>query len=370
MAKKAAEKSVAEEVKESLSAPRKKPETVKLKDLLSTGSTLLNLACSGKSRGGLSKGHYYHLVGDSESGKSFLACTCFAEAAINTEFSGYQLIYDNAEDGMLADVSHFFGKKAALRIKPPRQEGKTDVFSRTVEEFYYNLDNALAAGPCIYIQDSQDALGTDAEADQFEDNKAAHEKGKEGKASYGTARAKLNSSYIRQVLHKLKETGSILIVISQTRDNIGFGAQFNPKTSGGGHALKFYSTLQMWSSIKREEKTDYNGKPRSQGIIANVKVKKNRQTGRKSSVDIPIYWSSGIDDVGGNIDYLIEEGHWKETKGVITNTDFSIGSCKKKELVKFIEENDLEVELAGIVSKVWHEIEDAIAVRRKSRYGS
>lgn len=357
-----------EEITDALTK-RKKPETVKIKDLLSTGSTLLNLACSGKSRGGLSKGHYYHFVGDSESGKSFITCTCFAEAAINDSFHPYTFVYDNAEDGMLADVEYFFGRKTAERILPPNCDKNGPKFSSTIEEFYFHLEDALKCGPCIYVLDSIDALGTDTEAEQFQDAKIAHEKGKEGKGTYGTARAKINSSYIRQVLGKLKETGSILIIISQTRDNIGFGSQFNPKVSGGGHALKFYATLQLWSSVKREEKTDYNGKSRSQGIIATVKVKKNRQTGRKSSVDIPIYWSTGIDDVGGNIDYLIEEGHWTETKKVITASEWDIKG-NKKYIVEYVEENDLQVELAAVVSKVWNEIEAAVAVQRKSRYES
>lgn len=369
---------------------RKKPETVKIKDSLSTGSTLLNLACSGKQRGGLSRGHYYHFVGGSESGKSFLACTCFAEASINPNFDDYQFIYDSPEDGMLADVHHFFGKKAATRIKPPRTtKSGLPQPSVTIEEFFYNLSDALDRGPCIWVEDSLDALGTGAETDQFETNKKAHEDGKDAKGSYGTARAKVNSGYFREVLQRVRETGSILIIISQTRDNIGFGATFNPKVFGGGHALTFYATLQLWSSVKREEKVDYAGKPRSQGIIATVKVKKNRQTGRKSSVDIPIYWSSGIDDVGGNIDYLIEEGHWcnksdgdednkkvkakvngekpKRTPSVINAVEFK-KTLKKHQLVKYIEDNDLEVELAAIVAKVWHTIEDAVAVQRKSRY--
>jgi hypothetical protein len=82
---------------------------------LSTGSTLLNLACSGKVSGGFIKGHYYHFVGDSSSGKTFLCLTCLAEAAINPHFDDYQLIHDDAENGSLFDFGKFFGPKMAGR---------------------------------------------------------------------------------------------------------------------------------------------------------------------------------------------------------------------------------------------------------------
>ena len=50
-------------------------------EFLSTGCTLLNLACAGSRRGGFTVGHFTYLVGDSTSGKTFLALTCLAEAA-------------------------------------------------------------------------------------------------------------------------------------------------------------------------------------------------------------------------------------------------------------------------------------------------
>ena len=67
----------------------KKKKVVKLtaKDFVSTGSTLLNLACTGFPDRGFAKGYYYFIVGDSESGKTWLALTCLAEASINKNFA-------------------------------------------------------------------------------------------------------------------------------------------------------------------------------------------------------------------------------------------------------------------------------------------
>ena len=68
---------------------------------VSTGSTLLNLACSDHPRIGFLMGGYYYLVGDSASGKTFLSLTCFAEACINPAFDNYRLIFDGINRRLL-----------------------------------------------------------------------------------------------------------------------------------------------------------------------------------------------------------------------------------------------------------------------------
>ena len=109
------------------------------RDLLGSGSTLLNLACTNKPYGAFQKGKYYLFVGDSQSGKTFLALTCMAEASISKHFKDYRIIYDNVEDGALMDIRRFFGDAVAERLEAPSAAG----CSKTVEEFYYNVDDAI-----------------------------------------------------------------------------------------------------------------------------------------------------------------------------------------------------------------------------------
>ena len=94
------------DIKKALLTKRKK-EVLTAKDFLSTGSTLLNLACTGFPNRGFVKGRYYFIVGDSTSGKTWLSLTCLAEASINPNFKDYRFIYDNAEDGALMDITRF-----------------------------------------------------------------------------------------------------------------------------------------------------------------------------------------------------------------------------------------------------------------------
>jgi RecA/RadA recombinase len=359
-------KSVAQQVVES---DEKDTSICKVsrRDLLSTGSTLLNLACSDNPFGGFLKGKYYFLVGDSTSGKTFLSMTCFAEAVKNKEFKKYRLIYDNVEDGCLMDIEGLFGKEAANQIEPPSKDKDGEpVFSFTVEEFYYHLSDAVERKePFIYVLDSMDSLSSDYEGEKFEAHKVAHRADKATPGSYGDGKARKNSEGIRQMLKGIRETNSILIILSQTRDNLGFG--FEKKTRSGGHALKFYSTVEIWSSVTGQITKTVKGKTRNIGIHSGIQIKKNRITGKRHQVEIDIYPSYGIDDVGTCIDYLTEEGWWVIKKSSIEAVEFSITATREK-LIKVIEEKNLENELKSIVGKCWKSIEIASIPLRKKKY--
>jgi len=351
-----------EDIKKALRRKRKE-EKLTAKDFLSTGSTLLNLACTGHPDRGFAKGRYYFIVGDSISGKTWLSLTCLAEAAINPNFKNHRFIYDNGEDGALMDIERFFGKGVADRMEPPEHG-----YSFTIEEFYFNVDDALKKGkPFIYIVDSMDSLSSDSEAEKFDKTKKAHREDKDSKGSYGDGKAKVNSSMLRRVIGRpLLESGSILIIINQTRDNIGALPFQSKKTRSGGHALHFYACLEMWSSVVGKIQKTVNGKKRQLGVESNIKIKKNRITGRDRTVTIPIYHSFGIDDIGSCIDYLIDEGHWKRGKEINAKGLGIKGS--RNQIIRRIEKEGLEKDLHELVSEVWNSIEEACVIKRKKRY--
>jgi len=331
-------------------------------DLLSSGSTLLNLACSGLRAGAFMKGGYYYFVGDSTSGKTFICLTLLAEAAKREDFDGYDFIYDGTtENGALMDIKQFFGSKVAKRLIVEN--------SQTIDEMYYNLDERLNKDkPFIQIVDSMDGLDTEEDIETFKKQKSAFKRGKEGPGTYGMSKAKKNSQTLRKMLTRLKKSGSILIIVGQTRDkpdSMGYG---DKRTYAGGRALKFYAQLELWSSVKQHITRTVNGKTRELGIISKVQVKKNRLTGRDRTVYIPIYHSFGIDDVGSCVDYLIAEGHWKGTQNKGTAPEFDFKNGKKSLLIRQIESNGEERELQALVRKVYHEIEDQCKVKRKARY--
>ncbi len=357
-----------EDIKKKLKPKPPAPQPT-AKDYLSTGSTLLNMAISGKPNCGFAKGHYYLLVGDSQSGKTWLSLTCLAEASINPEFVKHRFIFDNKENGALMDIQKFFGKRVAERMESPEMQDGEPVFSDNIEEFYYHVHDAVQDGrPFIYILDSIDAVSSEAEHDKFEEKKEAHRKGKTTVGSYGDGKAKVNSQNLRQLLGPLRDSGSILIVINQTRDNVGTFS-FEKKTHSGGRAITFYACLELWSSITRKIKKTVNGKPRQIGTQCEVRVKKNRVSGKDRTVTIPIYWSVGIDDVGGMVDFLVEEKHWNKPKDSdkIKAPELELEGSREK-IIQHIEKNNLERDVQEIVVDVWDEIESVCEISRKPRY--
>jgi len=350
-----------EEIKQMMRRSEKRGTTKKLL-LLSSGSTLVNLACSGRVEGAFPIGHYFFVPGDSMSGKTWLGMSCFAEAANDERFDQYRLIYDPTESGALMDLGRFFGEKAAKRIEwmdPP---------SCTVREFYFNVDDALEDGrPFVYILDSQDSLSSEEEQEKFEEVKSAHRKGKTTTGSYGDSKAKIHSANMRKLMSPLRESGSILIVLNQTRDSFD---QFKPAAYSGGRALLFYATLQLWSRVKSRIKKTVRGKPRQLGVVVGVTVKKNRLTGKERSVEVPIFHSCGIDDVGSCVDYLIDEKAWsKSGNGFVEAVGLGpIIKLRRDDLIRKIEGDDLVDDLRMLVQKCWDEVERACEVVRKKRY--
>lgn len=357
-----------EVVERAVKRKKKKKPVIPRKDFLSSGSTLLNLAVSGRTYGCFAKGYFYWFVGDSQSGKSWLALSCFAEACINPEFDDYRIIYDGSEYGALMDIEKFFGPRVAQRIEPPKGTKEEPEYSLLSEDFYFNVDDAVESGkPFIYVMDSIDALDTKESMKKFKELKAARQGNRKVKGDYGMQKAKVNSAFLRRIVRGCRDTKSIVIVISQQRDNTGFGSQFTPNRPSGGRALKFYATVEIWTSIRGSIKKLVRGKNRKLGIYSKIQTKKNRVMGQDRSVIVPIYNSVGIDDLGSCIDFLISEKHWKGTENRVVAPEFDFKG-DKEDLIHKIEENNEEAELRTLTKEIWDSIERESRVTRKNKY--
>lgn len=335
-------------------------------NLLSTGFTPLNVHCTGTTKGGYGKGLFVFIVGDSSSGKTWLSHTCLAEAALNSEFDNYDFVFDNIENGALMNAKRFFGGAVAKRLQPPQGTFEDPINSVTSEDFYNNLTTRLESGkPCIYIADSETALSAVEDVKKFKENRRASGKGKEIKGTYGTGKAKTNSINMRMIVPLLKKTGSILIIISQTRQNIGWG--FEDRTRSGGLSLRFYAHLEFWTKIIKKFKKDVGGKKRHIGSQVEIDIRKNRLTGWEGKLSFPFYKSYGIDEVGGCVDYLVEEGYWKKRKATIVAHDLELEGSKE-DLILQIEDGGMLPGLRKAVRKCFDQIEAECSLKRKPRY--
>ena len=354
-------------------------ETVQESDYLSLGIIPLNLAVHGRINGGVQKGRIYRLNGRPSGGKTFVARTILAEACINPAFEGYQLVYDDVEEGALMDTEKFFGKQLVKRLQPPAWYAKSrrPYYSRFVTECFNRIRKRMEDGKrIIWIIDSLDALRPDGDkTTKMTDNKA-----------------KVYSQEIRRLMDPVMATKSIIVLISQARANMDAGPFDDEDITAGGRALDHYPSVDIRLRKQKSLRTPYKGVKFVTGSIIRAQVKKNRISGRDYTVFFPFYPTYGIDNIGACVDYLFFMKHWKKVKeekydvlevnvedGDDENSSSDTGNSQvaapefgfkgtKQELIQHIESNELEQELNVLTGKVWKEIEATITPERKPRY--
>lgn len=339
---------------------------------LSSGSTLLNLSCTDKANGAFKTGTLNNIVGDSQSGKSLLAMSIMAEACASPSFKDYRLIYDDAEAALFFDIENLFGERLAERIEFPKgvTESGEATCSSSVEDFEITINNLLKEKtPFIYILDSLDSLNSIYDIEYMKEKRTAIEKGKPLPGSYGMNKAKALSDMFKAHCKALSSTKSIIIILSQIRDNPNQIGYVKEPYRAGGRALKFYSTHEIWMNVKNGLLKQVRGQKHRIGQIVTAKTKKNKVTGKVRAVDFPIYYSYGIDDIESNLAFLSMYNEAKTDKqSVKVNIDGQELTGTLQKVIKDIEEEGLIIPLRKKVYEVWKEVEGALITERKPKY--
>lgn len=353
----------------------------------STGCTVLNLAMTDNPFNGWPLGRISNLIGDSSSGKSFLALTGLAEVCRRPDMDEYKLVYDDIESADSFNKSKLFGKKAAARIHSPRPDAQFPN-SNTIEDLYGNFTAYLRQGrPFIYIEDSLDALTTKAEQAravafaksveaspvkrkkvELGDDEEIQEEAEAIKGSFQTEKVKLVTEMLRYMKAELQNTQSALIVISQVRDNLDArAARFEKKIRAGGKALKFASTYEIW--LHHYKNIMHSGAKVKIGDESVAKIKKNKITGKQREASFPLYYDYGIDDITANLVWLVNERVLPMDKlTIVAEEHFGLNAPREK-LVKHIEQNPEYVSLLQhLVGTQWLKNEEVVKLDRRPRY--
>lgn len=347
---------------------RGKQSHAQSKGYLNTGSTMLNLAISDDVNGGFPVGTVNNVIGDSSSGKTFLCMTSLACACQDPRFKDHEKIHDDAEHADNFNRTKLFGSSARQIVAPAVDEdGEPESSSliEDVESFVYARTDANK--PFVYVLDSMDSLSCKAELKASEERIKAFREGKEPKGSYGMQKAKLIGEFLRKSVKGIRRSDSCILIISQTRDNIN-PMSFVTQSRSGGRALKFYSSTEIWMAECSKLMKTVNGKPVELGIVTKIKIKKNKVTGKRRVIELPIYYDYGIDDIGSCVDFLMNEKHWKKDKNSVVAPEFGFKGMREK-LISHIEDGNHEDKLKSIVQGVWNDVEDSLKIGRKPRFG-
>lgn len=275
-----------------------------------TGIDLLNLYLSGDIFGGFRKGSVVELVAESGVGKSLFAVNMLKACAQEPTLKDYKYRYIDKEDGCYFDLPDFLESKLEFFNSTNSGEALS-----TIERTYTSILNWLDEGvPQIIVLDSLNAFVSEAIRDSIEEHQAIVAKNKT--SDLGEARmasvASATSKYLPMISEKLNKTGSILLIISQYRENIGAGLYESKVRTSGGKAKTYYNsymiTLSKGKDIKKT--VEATGRELVQAYEVNVRIDKNRGNGitGKSNVFTVPFRGMGlqIGNITAMIGYLMD----------------------------------------------------------------
>jgi len=271
-----------------------------------TGCTLLDLAVGGASGVmGFPAGVIVNIIGDKSAGKSFLKNEIFARGYHDHKQRGYRWFSDDTETGDTFDTTNLYG----FNIRPEaRKLGTRSVEdSATVEELDAKVTKFLETikeGECgIYAVDSLDGL-SDANREAMQTaraNQLANGVEVKDKGDYGMQIAKFLSQHFFKGQHQaIKHNNSLLMIISQIRDNpeaMMFGQKWEVS---GGKAMEFYCHTRLFlTTIQKIERAG-----RVVGVYVEAKVLKSKTPRPFRKCRFTFYFDYGLDDIGSCLDYL------------------------------------------------------------------
>jgi recombination protein RecA len=283
-------------------------------EVLSTGSTVINLLISGKANHwgvlpcpGLPKGRITNLYGKEGSGKTTLAL----ETAAETIRQGGTVCY--------IDWEHEIVPSYAMALGVPI--GEPDKFMLcqpdTLDEGVAILWTMASAGVSLIVLDSVGAGVPKAYYD-----KAIKDTAEQGRVGMNAA---VWSAFLPKLKARITKTKTTIIGISQIRDAIntmGYGDNF---TVQGGKAWKFYSALRMrLQPMGTEKASEYSAvvnKSADKVVGVKVKVKLDKckvSPQQNNETMFYIRYGQGIDDLRSLIEIGIahklikKSGSWFE----------------------------------------------------------
>jgi recombination protein RecA len=308
--------------------------------VVSTGSTLLDLSISGKvvKGGGIPTGNLVEVFGPSGAGKTSI----LAEIAASCQSLNGDVLFLDPEARLNQEYARIYGVELN-----PEQYLRPD----TVTEMFDKIWEWKPKGEGVngVFADSLAALSTKMEIEEED--------------KYGMRRAKEFSEGLRKTCRLIANSNWIVVCSNQIREGP------SGETTPGGRAIPYYSSLRIRVGPPAQGGkivkiiTLANGKKHEKiiGIRSNCIIKKSSLDDPFRSCSISILFGYGIDDIRENLQYLKDGLGLSKYKAVSEEFAFM------EKAIAHIEENKLQDQLKQEVIALWEEIEAKFVVIRKRK---
>lgn len=316
--------------------------------MLSTGSTLLDLAISGgrKRGGGVPGGVILEAFGPEGSGKTVLLCELGGAA----QRAGGAVLFNDPEARLNKVFASMFDLDIdTLTIEKPN----------TVTEMFQGVQKWKPEGRGeinVALTDSLAALSTNMEMDNDDGDKM------------GMRRAKEFSEGLRKLARVIEQKNYILACSNQIRVNADATAYGEKFTVPGGKAFAFYASvrLRFHKPEKIERKRTFKGSGKEikkvVGGKTKVEVYKNSCDAPYRSADVYILYDYGIDDIRANLQYVKDNN--RQSTYCVCDTKLDVSLEKS---IKMVEEQGLVDVLKEEVIDLWHAIENTFKEPRQKK---
>ena len=261
------------------------PTPTDIKDFISTGSSMLDLAIANKPNGGIAVGRITEINGLESSGKSLLGAHILAETQKKDGIAVYIDTETSVSQEFLDVIGIDMGKMLYLHL-----ETVEDIFE-AIEEIVIKVRESDKDRLVTIMVDSLAGASTKVEMEADFD-----------KDGWATAKAIIISKAMRKITQLIGKQSIALVFTNQLRQKLGvmFG---DPWTTSGGKALPFHAStrirLKNMGQIKDSKKNTIGMKCRAQ-------IVKNRLGPPLRHADYDMYFDRGIDNYGAWLTVLKE----------------------------------------------------------------
>jgi len=340
-------KKLRRQVVDGASQPAQRKKKPDMSKVVSTGSTLLDLAISGgvRKRGGVPGGIVMEIYGPESTGKTAI----LSEIGGSIQGRGGDIKFLDPEARLDRRYAEIYGVKLSTD-KYARPDTVADLFGE-IEGWTPNSTNEDSINGIL--ADSLAALTTDLEMS-------------DGGDAYGMRRAKEFSEGLRKTCRMIANNNWLIACSNQEREGP------SGTTTPGGKGIPYYASIRIRLArmyqggiIQKTKKVGKKEIKKTIGIISVATIKKSSIDDPFRTAPIYILFGYGIDDIRANLQW------YKDVTGGNKYHCVDANWATMDKAIQYIEDNNLENKLKLQVIKKWHEIENefksVITSRKKKR---